>query len=205
MTDFIDSLKIAALEFRLNIPREFSRTRGGLSIPSLLGFPYWQGMASISPSYHADAAYEVDLMRLERPGQVFEVYDARFNGPRADPGGVELGSASPVLAGVSSNNQSIQISGLPSGYVISPGDYVGWQNADGTRALHRALQGATASGGGITPAFAVEGLVRPGTATGAAITLVRPTCRAIITEASYGRGRPLITDGASFNWQQTNT
>lgn len=203
--NFYSDLKIASQEFRLNVPKQISRSRGGIAIPSLIGFPYWLGSAQVPRQPHAQAAAgEVGLMRLDRPGQVFEVYDARFNGPQADPGGASLGAATPVLAGVASGNGAIQISGLPSGYVLTVGDYVGWQNADGTLALHRAAQGATASSGGVTPAFEVEPLVRPGTATGAALTLVRPTCRAIITETEYGRGRAVITEGATFQWQETN-
>lgn len=202
---FYSDLKIASQEFRLNVPKQISRSRGGIAIPSLIGFPYWLGSAQVPPAYHVDAgATEVALMRLDRPGQAFEVFDKRYNGPQADPGGALLGSASPVLAGVASGNGAIQISGLPGGYVLTVGDYVGWQNADGTLALHRAAQGATASSGGVTPAFEVEPLVRPGTATGAALTLVRPTCRAIVTDTDYGRGRPVITEGATFQWQEAN-
>lgn len=202
---FYADIKVAAQSFRLTIPREFSRTRGGVVIPSLSGFPYWSGEAALIPAHHADAgAAEVGLMRLDRPGQTFLVFDKRLNGPRADPGGVAVAGSSPVLAAVAGNNQSVRISGLPAGYQISVGDYLGWTNADGTLALHRAAASATGTGTGLTPLFEVEPLVRPGTSTGLAVELVRPAVRAVVVDSDYGNARPLITEGATFSWQQTN-
>lgn len=200
----MNTLKIATSEFYLNVPRELNRTSGGVVIPSLLGFPYFSGSLNITLAQHRDTGYEVDLMRLQRPGQVFEVYDNRFNGPRADPGGVTLGASSPTLSAIGGDNQSISISGLPAGYVLSKGDYIGWSNTDGTLALHRAAENVTASGTGVAAGIDVEPLVRPGTATGRSITLVRPTCRALLVDTTYGSGQALTTSGSSLNWQQTN-
>lgn len=200
---FYDTLKIAAQGFRLNIPRTFSRLANGQVIPQSLGFPYWSGVAQIAPAYHADAgAYEVQLMGLDRPGQTFLAYDSRYNGPRADPGGVILGSAAPTLHSINANNQSVRIAGLPGNYVISAGDYIGWQRASGIYSLHRAKATVTASGAGLTPFIAVEPLVLQGEAAGVAVALVEPVCRAMVTESNYGNGARLITSGASFAWQE---
>ena len=200
---FYSGLAIAAQAFRLELPRQFSRLANGQVIPSRAGASYWRGSASLAPAYHANAAeYEVDLMALDRPGAVFDVYDARFNGPRADPGGVILDTATPSLHTVSGDNGSIRIAGLPGSYVISKGDYIGWTRANGSKALHRARATVTASLAGLTPLVAVEPLVRAGDATGVGVVLVRPTCRALVVQSAYGSGRPLITDGGSFDWQE---
>jgi hypothetical protein len=201
--DFYEDTKIATAQFSLRIPRNFARLENGGVIPSARGFAYWAGSATMPPQPHAKAApAEVDLMDLAQPGASFLVYDKRYNGPLADPGGVILGAATPTLSSIASSNDAIVIAGLPAGYVLSKGDYIGWLHGDGRRSLHRAKEGATANGSGITPEFEVRPLIDLGTATGLPITLVKPTIRAIITQEQYGAGRAVVTPGASFDWQE---
>lgn len=204
--DFYDSAKLISYGFQLSVPKAIARLADGTVIPSSLGASLWQGMARIKQASHADAAaLEVALSRLERPGQTFLVYDARYNGPRMDPGGVILGAATPTIHALNADNRRLRVTGLPGGYVLSVGDWIGWQyGIDPVRyALHRVETEATASGAGLTPFFAVEPFIRPGVVVGTSVVLVRPACKAIITEASYGNGAARITSGASFNWTQT--
>ena len=205
MTEFFDGLRLQAWGMSLAVPVGTSRLANGQTIPFGLGEPYWRGRVQLSPHYHAQhAATEVDLMRLERPGQTFLVYDARFNGPQADPGGVILGAANPVIHTLNANNQSLRVSGLPAGYVLTKGDWIGWQSANPLRYwLHRVATTVTASGAGLTPLFDVEPHIRPGALTGMAVDLIQPVCRARIVSAGYGNARPRITDGASFDWEET--
>ncbi|SDW78400.1 hypothetical protein [Roseicitreum antarcticum] len=203
---FYAGLKLSGQGFRLSEAKATTRLAGGDVIPSKLGAALWQGMASIRPEYHADAGpQEVALMRLNRPGETFLVHDKRYNGPRMDPGGVILGASTPVIHTLDPDNRRIRVSGLPSGYTLSVGDWIGWQYGAGPvrHALHRIETGAVASGAGLTPLFAVEPFIRPGVLAGAPVVLVRPACKAIILETTYGNGAPLITSGASFNWTQT--
>lgn len=208
MTDatFYPGLRLPGRSFAPSAANAITRLGGGDIIKSRLGASLWQGQASIAAAKHRNAAaYEVALSRLERPGETFFVHDARFNGPIMDPGGVILGAATPVIHTLNADNRRMRISGLPGGYMLSVGDYIGWQyGASPVRyALHRIETAATASGAGLTPLFAVEPFIRPGSAAGAAVVLVRPACKAIITEATYGGASLNITSGASFSWTQT--
>lgn len=205
MTAFLDTITIAAQSFRLEVPRAFSRLAGGQVIPSRIGAHYWRGSIDIPPSYHRDALHELDLMALDQIGATFLAYDARFNGPRMDPGGTILGTASPEIHTLNADNRRMRVSGLPGGYVLMRGDYIGWLygNSPVRYALHRLDEDVTASGAGLTPLFAVEPRIRQGASTGLPVVLVRPVCRALITASQYGNARPVITEGASFEWQET--
>lgn len=203
---FYATLKVAGQGFRLSEAKAMTRLAGGDVIPSKVGASLWTGQASIALDYHADAgAHEVALARLDRPGETFLVHDKRHDGPRADPGGVTLGSATPTIHTLNADNRRLRVTGLPAGYVLSVGDWIGWQYGSNPvrYALHRIETAATASAGGLTPLFAVEPFIRPGVVATAAVALVRPACKAIITEINYGNGAPLFTSGASFSWTQT--
>lgn len=208
MTDltFFGGIKKASAKLSLSDPQEVNRLADGSVIKASLGAALWQGELSLIPGYHADqGGIEVKLAKLIRAGQTFLAYDTRYNGPAADPGGVILGSATPTIHTLDGDNRRMRVTGLPSGYQLQAGDWIGWQY--GTNpvryALHRIETGATASGAGLTPLFAVEPFIRAGVTTGTAVTLIRPPVKAVMTGADYGAGRPLITDGASFSFIQT--
>lgn len=205
MTSFYDAVRLASQSFRLEVPRGFSRLANGQSIPSTIGASYWRGSAKLPEKYHRDAIHEVDLMRLQRPGQTFLIYDKRFNGPIMDPGGAILGAATPTIHTLNSDNLRLRVQGLPGGYKLSTGDYIGWQYGSSPvrYALHRIAQTVTASGSGLTPLFAVEPHIRQGAAVGMAVQLVRPVCRAQIISSSYGNMQLNVTEGAAFEWEET--
>ena len=202
-TTFFGGLKIASVQWQLSRANLDTRTRGGAVIRSGIGAPLWTGTATLAPGYHADlAAVEALLAELTAPGRFVLAYDPRHNGPKADPGGAILGGASPTIHTLDGDNRRMRIGGLPSGYVLSVGDYLGFQYGSPARyALHRVTSAATASGG-VTPLFSVAPNIRPGATTGAAVTLVRPVCKCLIS-AEYGAGRPLITSGAEIGLIQT--
>lgn len=206
MNDFYGALRIASQTFVLNVPSGISRLANGQSIPYANGASYWRGSVGLAQAYHADTDHEVDLMRLSRPGETFLVFDTRFNGPRADPGGVILGVATPVIHTLDADNRRMRVSGLPAGYVLSKGDPVGWHyGASPVRyAYHRLAETVEASGAGLTPLVAVEPHIRPGSVTGTPIELVRPVCRARIASASFGQAvRRIWTEGTTFEWEET--
>lgn len=198
--------RMTSADFQLVSNRSFSRLQNGQAIPFSNGSPYWSGSAVLIPSYHADAAeFEMEMMRLSRPGETFLIYDARFNGPRADPGGVILGDREPLIHTLGADNRSMRISGLPAAYVLNVGDYIGaTYGANPVRyMLLRVATPAIASTSGLTPLFEVEPHIPHGVSVGASVQLVRPVCRAMVTEISYGSARSLFTAGASFSWQET--
>lgn len=205
LAQFFDPLPVANITFRPADNRTFTETGGGELIPAARGARLWQGQVSIDIDTHARiAAFEAKLSVLEQPGASFMIYDLRKPFPTADAGGALISGASPVIAALNANNREISLTGLPSGYVLSDGDMIGWTyGASPTRhALHRIAVGATANGSGAAT-VELTPLIRPGTSIGTPITLVKPLCKAIIDEATYGGGRSVITQGGTFAWKQT--
>ncbi|KPQ06202.1 MAG: hypothetical protein HLUCCA12_12190 [Rhodobacteraceae bacterium HLUCCA12] len=206
-TTFFAGLQISAIRWWLNEPVEINRLGDGSILKGSLGAALWRGEATIAKRHHRDlAAMEARIARLQRPGQTFLAFDPRYNGPRADPGGVVLGANTPVLHTLAANNREIRISGLPSGYVISDGDLVGWQYGTNPviHALHQVVAGATASSGGLTPLIEVTPFVRPGVVPGSTqVALVRPTIKAVLESADYGHGVRVFTQGATLRFIQT--
>ena len=205
-TTFFAGLRVASVRWTLSEPMEVNRLGDGSVIKSSLGAALWQGEATMAPGYHANLAeVEARLAKLHRPGEFFLAYDPRHNGPRMDPGGTILGAATPTIHTLDADNKRLRVQGLPAGYDLSAGDWIGWTyGSSPTRyALHRLVTGATASGAGLTPLFEVAPHIRPGVSTGAAVVLIRPPVKAVLLDATYGAGRPLITEGGSFSLIQT--
>ena len=208
MTDtvFFGGIKKAAAKLWLSDPQEVNRLADGSVLKASLGAALWRGELSMQSARHTDqSAVEVKLAKLMRAGQTFLAYDTRYNGPAADPEGVILGSATPTIHTLDADNRRMRIQGLPAGYELSEGDLLGFiYGSNPVRYAHHKIEtAATASGAGLTPLFAVEPFIRPGVTVGAAVTLVLPPIKAVMTEADYGSGRPLITEGATFSFIQT--
>lgn len=208
MTDtvFFGGIKKASAKLSLSDPQEVNRLGDGSVLKSSLGAALWQGELSLIPGYHADqGTIEVKIAKLMRAGETFLVYDTRYDGPAADPDGAILGSATPTIHTLDADNRRLRVTGLPAGYLLQAGDWIGWQygSSPSRYALHRLETEATADGAGLTPLFAVEPFIRPGVTVGTAVTLVRPPIKAVMTQADYGAGRPLITEGPSFSFIQT--
>jgi len=205
-TTFFDCLPYASTSFSLSEPVQTARLGDGSIIKGSLGAALWRGEMRLHAAKHPNLAEtEARLAKLMRPGQFFLAYDSRFNGPAADVGGVILGSSTPVIHTVAANNREMRVSGLPSGYVLTAGDYIGWQYGSPARyGLHRLVTGATASGAGLTPLFEVAPFIRPGVVVGStAVVLVRPPIKAVLESSDYGSGAPRITQGASLRFIQT--
>lgn len=212
-TTFFGGLKIASVQWSLNRAQSTNQLRGGDVIKNQVGAPLWQGMATLAPAYHADLAEtEAMLAKLTAPSEFFLAYDPRYNGPKADPAGAILGVGSgpssttaPTIHTLNADNKRLRVTGLPAGYVLSAGDYIGWTYlSNPTRyALHRLVTGATASAAGLTPLFEVVPHIRPGVTVGADVELIRPAAKCIIASADYGAGVPLITNGAQIQIMQT--
>lgn len=167
----------------------------------------WEGSITLGRMLQDEAAHASTMMDLIRPaGRLFWVFDARRPRPKADPTGSILGAATPVIQSLPAGNREIALSGLPAGYQLVRGDYLGFSYAGGRRALHRvAALSVVANGAGVTPAFEVSTLIRPGAVTGTAVQLVRPAipCIRKFGSVSTGETRARITEGFTFQFQQT--
>lgn len=207
VADFFGGLKIAATEFDLPSAVQTSRTRGGAVVQATLGNRLWRGRASIVPRYHGEAdAIRAKLSVLSEAGATFLACPAHRIGPQADPAGVTLGAATPTIHTLVAGNRELRIAGLPVGYVLTAGDYLSFTYASSpTRnAFHQLVSGGAADGAGLTPAMEVTPHIRPGAVTGAAVVLVRPHFKALMSgPVGFGAQAPRITSGISFDFVQT--
>lgn len=208
MTDtvFFGGIKKASAKMWLSDPQEINRLGDGSIIKASLGAALWRGELTLPPAYHADqGTVEVKLAKLMRAGQTFLAYDTRLNGPRADPYGIILGASAPTIHTLDGDNRRMRITGLPAGYYLQAGDWIGWTYGSSPvrYAAHRIETDIEADSAGLTPLFAVEPFIRPGVTVGTVVNLIRPPIKAIMTQADYGAGRPLITEGPSFSFIQT--
>lgn len=100
----------------------------------------------------------------------------------------------------------LRIQGLPPGYVLRRGDWIGffYGTSPTRRALHRVWSAeVVANAAGLTGQIEVEPLIRPGLVSGERVQLVRAACKAVLVGAAYGAGRLNITEGAQVAWTQT--
>jgi hypothetical protein len=143
---------------------------------------------------------------MDQPGATFLCHDRRQIGPASDPTGSGLGSRTVTIHSVASNLRELRLTGLPSGYVLSAGDMLGFQYGSSPvrYALHRIVVGGTASSSGLTPMLELVPNLRPGAVAGMTVSLIRPARKArLLPEPSYGSGRQALSRGASFDFIQT--
>lgn len=203
---FMNLLPIQSAKFWLPESRTMESTEGGDIFTADRGPRLWQAEFTLSQGQHDEIDdREARLAMLAQAGRSFFAYDPRRTGPKADPTGSILGASSPVI-GAATTARDLQITGLPAGYQISRGDYIGFSyGSNPTRyALHRAVTAPVADGLGVAT-VEVTPNIRAGWAAGATVDLVQPVCKMILVPGSYnpGAGAGVITAGASFRAQQT--
>ncbi len=213
LADFMDLLRVVDARLELERPQQFNSLRGGELLAAELAPPYWHGQISLAPMPSRDAdQVAARLEALGVPGRAFEICHPHRIGPRADPLGAALAGHSPVIEVAPVQADQITIGGLPSGYVLSPGDFLAFDYDPGTgsrRALHRLVEGGAASGtsahGGYKAGpLEVAPYIRPGAAAGASITLVRPACLAVLVPNTVSSGitQGSVTSGVAFEFRQ---
>ncbi|AXQ94020.1 hypothetical protein LV780_09555 [Cereibacter azotoformans] len=205
--DFFAGLTIETCTFDLPEVVEISRTAAGEVLTADLGPRLWRGRITLPFLTHAEAeAVKAKLHLVRGGGASLLVYPPQKPAPVIDPTGAVLGGASPAINALSANRE-MKLEGLPVGYRISEGDFLSFAYGSNPtrRALHQAVTAGTASGSGITNFFEVVPAIRPGAAIGAAVTLIKPYCKAVVIPGSVNPGiaAGLYTSGISFAWQQT--
>lgn len=206
--EFMSLLPVRDIVFDIPEAIEMSETEGGEILTADLGTRLWQGEITLD-EMTADEAAEAKAMLdvLRRPGGSFLCHDISRPAPRLDLNGRILKSAEVTLMNVASSNREIRLAGLPQGYQISRYDYVAFRyGANPVRfALHRAASPATTNAAGQTGWIEVTPNIRPGWTAGAAVTLKRASCKAIIVPGSVqpGRRRATFTTGCSLKFVQT--
>ena len=204
---FLGALRVEEVTFRLSHPQEHTRLGDGTVISASLGASLWTGTIRLAQASHPrHAQMEALIALLDQPGATFLCHDPRYLGPASDPTGAILGGRTVTIHSVASNMRELRLIGLPSGYVLSAGDMLGFQYGSNPvrHALHRIVVGGTASSGGLTPMLEVVPNLRPGVAAGLTVSLVRPACKArLLPDPTYGSGRQALSRDASFDFIQT--
>lgn len=207
LTEFFDGLHVASVGFDLMENMRHSATQGGEVLVSDLGPRLWTFEVQVTTKHHADARKGEALARmLRQAGRPFFAFDKSAAYPAADPGGVILDTSTPTIHTVS-DSRRMRVQGLPAGYVLTRGDLLSFTygSAPTRYALHEVITPVTADGSGLTPLFEVSPFIRPGAQVGAAVTFVKPFCKAVMVPGSYRPGlrRPAFTEGLSFAAIQT--
>jgi hypothetical protein len=163
--------------FDLVYRQEQSRAASGVTFVKELGFPLWQ-MNAVSKILTPNVLdyWRARLKALEGGLQTFYGYPLSRCYPILYPRGTwpTGGSFSGTTAAINSinaNRKAIAVGSLPAAFVFSVGDFV----QIGTTDLHQVMEGATASGGGVTPQFEVRPHIWTGVSSGA-VSVLRPHC-----------------------------
>lgn len=201
------ALPIRSLDLHPVAQGEQDLTGGGEVLFSSLAPALWQGTVTLGTLLPHEADHAQTMLDLwSAPGRLALICDIARPAPAADPSGVLLGAATPIVAAVSFGSNTVSLTGLPAGYQLRLGDLIGWSYDGGRRALHRiASLTVTADVSGATGPIALSTPVRAGLVPGAAVTLVRPTMAAALDRSAIERGGRLrtITTGTQFRVVQT--
>lgn len=206
LAQFSDQLRVVGLSMRCPTPQSSSRTASGEVLRARLGASLWQGECILAFEQLANTRGMrglIDLLMDENASFMFSPHD--YNGPRADPGAVLLGSRTVALQAVASNNRDVTLAGFTPGYVLSGDDLLSWSyGANPTRfACHRVITPAIEAGADGRVTVEVWPRVRPGWAVGAGVSLKAPRFKAVMESSEAGTSARVFLNGMSFNYIQT--
>ena len=228
---FMDTLGIEAVEWDIIRFDEFDSQGTGLDMQSEMADPKWTATLVMRELYNAEArAIAAKVRKLDGSALTFLVYDPSNAYPAADPGGrildgtdwlfasgswnddnqwfdslalsaTSAASGTVKLASIGSNNQSVSLSGLPAGYVLTIGDKL--QINFGTDSVYffEVSETVTANGSGTTAAFEVFPHIAAGVAVNATVILKKAACKMTIQPGGFspGRSQGVITSGTSIS------
>jgi len=208
-TTLIDHLAAygASGSFRPDYGQETSGQAGGQIRVLNQRAPLWR-MSLTCPALDREDATAIHAVigGLGQSIGSFFAYDLRRAGPKADPTGATLGSSTVQIKSLGSDGKSLALKGLPVGYVLTRGDYVGFTYSSTKKALHQMVAASiTANGSGETAEFEVHPAIRQGAAVNDAVALVRPVAEFRIVPGSYNPDADGAIDMLSFDAMQVVT
>jgi hypothetical protein len=209
---FQETFRIEELTLDTPGQQEIAQTGAGEVLVRDLGPRLWRGQVTVS-NYRFDcgAGIRAKIDVLRRPGASFLFYDPRKPFPAEDPDGrvINAWGSTTQLRSVNANRRDITLGGLPSGYELSPGDYISFTY--GTNpvryAMHQLVTGvkAPASAGATTAAFEVTPPIREGYALNAAVRVTKAVFKAVLVPNTFEGGTltGLSRNGMTFEFIQT--
>lgn len=204
---FMNKLKFVSARFEAPTQRQATGLGGGEVLSAEIAPALWQGQFTLASMSIVEAAeIRALLSMLEVPGRAFFAYHPDRAGPALDSDGSIVSGHSPVISDWDANDSTINLSGLPDGYVISPGDMVSWEYGTSPvrYALHRFVEGATVSAG-VTGDLQVYPHIRGTISADEPVHLRKPFCKAIIVPGStdFGVTQGRRVTGVSFSFRQS--
>ncbi|GAB5431210.1 MAG: hypothetical protein EpisKO_05800 [Epibacterium sp.] len=180
-SDLFELCKVRNATFWPMHRQELSRAAGGRTQAKDLGSALWRASFTTSPASLADASdIEAALISLNGSAGSFLAHDVRRPFPRAHADGEFEDVATISALNVGGRAFAIRLTGMPQGFTLSPGDYIGFQyGPQSSRALHMVTVGGQFGGqGNLT--IDVFPAVRVGASVGSAVTFKRPPCEMIL-------------------------
>lgn len=209
LATFADILPVKAYTCDLPEQIQQSRTAGGEQLSADMAERLWTGRVDLGWMLKAEVGRPEVLMQVLKQGHPFHMLDGRRKYPLSDPTGSILGGASVTILALGGDARELSLEGLPAGYTLSAGDYLSFEytSLSVTRqAFHRIVPATVvADGSGETALFEVVPAIRPGAVAGAAVTLAKPFCKAVMITGSVSpsTGRSTLYDGLGFDWVQS--
>jgi len=142
-------------------------------------------------------------MLLDGATNTFLFASPEARAPQADPEGTVLGASAVKIKSIGASNKTLSLKGLPAGYVITEGDFLGTTYASSRRGLYVACATVTADGSGETGEFEVRGHIRPGTVANDAVSLAPPVAKVKIETESLDWSGSGMHIAARFRVRQT--
>ena len=118
--------------------------------------------------------------------RVAQAYPNGYAGLVRAGGGAFDGTA--TLFAIGEALDTVTLSGLPAGFVLTPGDFMSWAFGGTRQALHAVVVGGVANGSGIV-SVTLEPTIIPGVETGATVALLNPWCKASLVKGSVRYAR----------------
>lgn len=179
--------RIARWSFGPSFGQETSGQAGGQIRVRTMRAPLWKLSMDCDPLWREEAAAVRALIgQMGQSVGSFLAWDIAWPYPKTDPDGSVLGASTVQIKTVGSNGISLALKGLPIGYVLTRGDYVGFTYSSTKKALHQVVASTvTADSSGETSEFEVHPAIRQGAATNDAVSLVKPVAEFRIVPGSY--------------------
>lgn len=207
--DFLNDLLITKEAVTVGLQRndEMSGSGDGRYWAAELARPLWTATLNLSALGRncRGRAREIDAkFRALGVNRAFLWADPTYDGPRFGAT-AELAASTVTIRAINTGRTRIALSGLPAGFVISPGDRFSVEWATGRHYMAEFLEEDTAISNGTTGGSDIYPLPPLGMAIGMTVNLIRPTIKAIVppdgfTPYSYIKG--FVASGASLTLLQ---
>lgn len=177
---------------------EMSGSGDGQCWAAQLAPPFWEFDLSLSARYASMARAADARIWALGVNSPFLFVDPGYDGAvYGDPG------AAVVLSSIGGARDVIGLSGLPSGYVVTPGDRLSIAHSSGRYYLGAVAVGATANASGAAVGVQITPAVHFGVTTGLAVEMRNPVMRATVVSYDAFQAVPgFIGQAATLKIQQ---